>query len=82
MGLEVGMELEFENSVLAKLRRLPPEKQREVLDFVEFLERKNAPSRSLQNPQGAFADLRVSLSADEIDQTRQEAWGEFPRADV
>ena len=33
--------MSVEESVLEKLRELPPERQREVLDFVEFLESKS-----------------------------------------
>ena len=32
--------MNIEEAVLEKLRELPPERQREVLDFVEFLEGK------------------------------------------
>ena len=74
--------MELENDVLLRLRRLPPEKQREVLDFVEFLERKSAAPESLQSLQGAFADLRVNLSSEAIDEARKEAWSDFPRADI
>jgi hypothetical protein len=38
------MASEIERSVISKLKRLPPERQREVLDFVEALERKGAAS--------------------------------------
>jgi hypothetical protein len=34
-----------EQDLLVKWRSLPKEKQEEVLDFVEFLHRKNSPSR-------------------------------------
>jgi hypothetical protein len=34
--------MSLEGSFLEKLRQLPPDKQREVLDFVEFLQKKNA----------------------------------------
>ena len=41
----------IEQQVLEKLRDLPPEKQKEVLDFVNFLKEKNGgakkPLRSL-----------------------------------
>ena len=37
---------QIEQTVLAKFRTLPPDKQQEVLDFVEFLERKSMASRA------------------------------------
>ena len=37
--------MSVEEAVVEKLRELPPERQREVLDFVEFLESKRQPQR-------------------------------------
>jgi len=67
--------------LVAKAKALPPEGQREVLDFVEFLETRlgrGTPHKSLS---GALADLGVDLSAEDIDPARREAWAEFPRRD-
>lgn len=76
------MASEFDKQILAKLKRLPPERQREVLDFVEFLERKSGPTSGRQPLRGIFADLGVSISAEEIDEARREAWSGFPREDI
>ena len=68
--------------LVAKAKALPPEGQREVLDFVEFLETRlgrGTPHKSLS---GALADLGVDLSAEDIDQARREAWADFPRRDL
>jgi hypothetical protein len=65
--------------LVAKAKALPPEGQREVLDFVEFLESRlgrGTPHKSLS---GAWADLGVDLSAEDIDQVRREAWAESSR---
>lgn len=48
----------IEESVIQKLRGLPPERQREVLDFVEFLETK-APQAS--SPKMSALELAGSL---------------------
>ena len=72
----------IEQTVLEKLRALPPDKQQEVLDFVEFLERKNgvkSPRRSLM---GLCADLGIHISTEDIDEARREMWGNFPREDI
>lgn len=74
--------MELEQRVVNTLRQLPAEKQQEVLDFVEFLARKShapVPRRSIE---GIFANLGVSLSAEEIDETRKDAWSGFPRDDI
>jgi hypothetical protein len=68
-------------SLIEKLATLPPEKQQEVLHFVESLEESPTPSpqRSLK---GLWADLGVDLSAEDIDEARREMWGDFPREDI
>ncbi len=71
----------LEQTVLDKLRHLPPEEQREVLDFVEFLHerRRQTPFRGVK---GLWADLDVQIGADEIDEARREMWGRFLREDI
>ena len=77
------MASEIEQSVISKLHRLPPDRQREVLDFVEFLEGKSKrPSVQPQSLCGIYAHLGVSISAEEIDEVRREAWSGFPREDI
>jgi Protein of unknown function (DUF2281) len=69
----------IEQQVLEKLRELPPEKQKEVLDFVDFLKEKNgtrAPRRSLL---GLWSDLNIRITEDDIAEARREMWGNFPR---
>jgi EAL domain-containing protein (putative c-di-GMP-specific phosphodiesterase class I) len=69
----------FEEKVLEKLRNLPPDKQEEVLEFVDQLKEKNgskAPRRSLL---GLWADLGVHITAEDIADARREMWGNFPR---
>jgi hypothetical protein len=74
--------MSIEEAVLEKLRALPIEQKREVLDFVEFLSRKNGqrlPRRSLK---GLWADLNVDITAEDIAEARREMWGNFPREDI
>lgn len=70
----------IEEVLIGKLRILPPEKQQEALDFVEFLEQKNKlakrPRRSLL---GLCADLNVSITEEDIAEARKEMWSNFPR---
>jgi hypothetical protein len=53
-------------SVLEKLQTLPPNKQQEVLDFVEFLEQKSAPMRPRRSCLGLFADQGIQITEEEI----------------
>jgi len=68
--------------LLERLRALPPDKQRELLDFAEFLGQRavvRTPRRSLE---GLCADLGVRITEDDIADARREMWGGFPRDDI
>ncbi len=65
--------------IAEKLKNLPPDKQREVLDFVEFLQGRASEKRSRRSLRGLWADLGVDLTAEQIEETRREMWGSFPR---
>ncbi len=70
-----------EQAVLEKLRELPPEKHQEVLDFGEPLQQKSEPKRPRRSLMGLWADLDVKITREDIDEARQEMWGNFPRED-
>jgi len=75
--------MRIEKSVLEKLLKLPVEKQKEVLDFVESLEKKTEPSRQRRRSlKGLWSDLGAEVSAEDIAEARREMWGGFPRGDV
>ncbi len=59
-------------SVLNKLLKLPVEKQKEVLDFVEALERKTNQQRPRHSLKGLSADLGVQVLADDFAEARRE----------
>ncbi len=71
-----------EQILIKKWRILPPEKQQEVLDFVEFLEQKNFQKKTRRPLKGLCTDLGVSISEEDIDEIRKEMWGNFPRKDI
>jgi hypothetical protein len=63
----------IEQRVVEKLRQLPPEKQKKVLDFVDSLkDQQNAQRRSLL---GLWSDLNVHVTEDDLAQARREMWG-------
>ena len=66
--------------IAERARELPPEKQREVLDFVEFLRVARSPKRMLRDVAGLWAGF--DISAEDIDEMRREMWGTFPRDDI
>lgn len=69
----------IEQAVLDGLRQLPPARQVEILDFVEFLRHKAIPHAGHRNPIGMFAHLNVKITEDDIAAARDELWGNFPR---
>jgi Protein of unknown function (DUF2281) len=69
----------IEQQVLEKLRDLPPEKQEEVLEFVDSLARKNGSKQPLRNLRGLWKDLNITITDEDIREARREMWGNFPR---
>src|SRR5208282_2706396 len=70
----------IEQQVIEKLRDLPPEKQKEVLDFVDFLKEKNGgPKKPRRSLRGLWADLNINITEEEIAEAGREMWGNFPR---
>jgi EAL domain-containing protein (putative c-di-GMP-specific phosphodiesterase class I) len=69
----------IEQQVLEKLRDLPPEKQKEVLDFVDQLKETNGPKKPLKSLLGLWKDLNFHVTEEDIAEARREMWGNFPR---
>jgi hypothetical protein len=69
----------IEQLVLEKLRDLPVDKKKEVLDFVDFLRKKNGTKKKLRSLRGLWKDLDIKITEEDIAQARREMWGNFPR---
>jgi hypothetical protein len=69
----------IEQQVLEKLRDLPPEKQKEVLDFVDYLKEKDSPNKPRNSLLGLWADLNFHVTEEDITEARREMWSSFPR---
>ena len=72
----------IEEAILEKLRGLPPVKQQEVLDFAEFLTAKPETKQPRHSMRRLCADLKVSISEEDIAEVRREMWKNFPRDDI
>jgi hypothetical protein len=73
----------LEQSILEAVRSLPPDKQQEVLEHAKRLQAEGVAPRPRKSMHGLWADLGISsLSAEEIDEARREAWKGFPRDDI
>jgi hypothetical protein len=68
--------------VAEKTKNLPPDKQQEVLDFVEFVRGRTPVPRPRRSSEGLCADLGVDITEEDIAQARREMWGNFPREDI
>jgi hypothetical protein len=66
--------------IAQKTSALSPEKQQEILDFVEFIELRGSPKGPLRSLDGLWQGF--DLSSDDLEKTRQEVCGDFPRADI
>ena len=81
MSLEEGRGRVSTTELIAqKTSALSPEKQQEVLDFVEFLQLREAPKRPLRGLDGLWQGF--DLSSDDLEKTRRDLWGDFPRTDI
>ena len=65
--------------ILEGIRELPPDKQREVLGFVESLKDSTEPAKPLRGLEGLWADMGFDITEEDIAQARREMWGNFPR---
>ena len=72
----------IEQDIVSKLQKLSRERKLEVLDFLDFLGKKQMPKRSLRSLKGLWADLGVHTTEDDIVGARREMWGSFPRTSI
>ena len=66
--------MSLEQSILEVIRTLPPEKQQDVLRHAHRLREETAAREPFRPVKGLWADLRISLSAEEIEENRREMW--------
>ena len=64
-------------SVFEKLKKLSPENQQKVADYIASLQ--NGPPVKMINPWGLFSGRGIHVTAEEIEEARCEMWSKFPR---
>lgn len=74
--------MSLEQAILEIVHELSPDKQRELFDYVSRLRTGGAKKPPFRSVEGLWADLGISLSAEEIDETQREMWRNFPREDI
>jgi phage-related protein len=69
-----------QQTVFDKLQTLSPDKQAEVLNFIESLSQLNKPEQSRQSLKGIWAGL-TNISEEDIAEARRELWANFSSDD-
>lgn len=65
------------NEVAEKVRSLPPEKQQEVLEFVDALHHQPVTQKPLFNPEGIWEGRGCDIPPEELAEARREMWDRF-----
>ena len=72
----------LEQQILDSLRALPADKQQEVLNHVQHLRNEaSQPRQPRKSGRGLWDELKIDVSAVDIDDARREMWKNFPRDD-
>ena len=74
--------MSLEQAILKEVQALPPEKQREIYDHARRLRAETTKTPPFKSVEGLWADLGISLSAEEIEENQREMWKNFPREDI
>ena len=74
--------MSVEQAILEAIKALPTDKQQEILSHATRLRDEAIPRKPFKSVKGIWADLGISLSAEEIDENRREMSKNFPREDV
>jgi hypothetical protein len=68
--------MSIEDTILEKVRSLPPGKKAEVLEFVSGLEATVRPP--FRSPKGILSDLNFEVTEEDLAKARGEMWSDFP----
>ncbi len=71
--------MSLEQAILDAVRALPAEKQQEILSHAARLRDESVKRRPFKSVKGLWANLGISLSADEIEQNQNDMWKNFPK---
>ena len=74
--------MSVEEAILDAVRALPAAKQQELLIHATRLRRETVAGKPLKSVKGLWADLGISLSAEQIDLNQREMWTRFPAEDI
>lgn len=69
----------LDQQILENIHSLSVEQKRDVLNFIQLLNKKSMIKRPRRDIKGLCADLKIQITEADIDEARQEMWGNFPR---
>jgi len=61
-------------ALIKAVNTLPKPRQQEVLDFAEFLGKKEKPKTNRRSMQGVLAEKSITFSPDDLRKERNEMW--------
>ena len=59
-----------------------PDKQREILAHAEKLRGESQVLKPRWSGRGLWADLNITLTAEDLEENQREMWKSFPRDDI
>lgn len=62
------------DTLIEKVNALPKVRQREVLDFAEFLGEKEKPKMPRRSMQGILAGMNINFTEEDLREARNEMW--------
>jgi hypothetical protein len=74
--------MNVEETVLDGLKKLPLIKQKEVLDFINFLHHKSEKKSEYKSLNGFWSNYASNITDNDIKEIRKEMWADFPRGDI
>ena len=74
------MPMNLERELLNRVRTLPSEQQREVVELVNRLQRTRSFPKKGKSLAGLWTKYNIDLSEDDLKKVRTEMWAKFPRA--
>ncbi|MEA5490255.1 MULTISPECIES: DUF2281 domain-containing protein [Pseudanabaena] len=69
----------IEETLIAVIKTLSPEKQQALLEFAEFLQAKTASKTPSKSIKGLWANIDINLTEEDLSTTRKEMWANFPK---
>ena len=74
--------MSLEQRILKAIRALPVEQQQEILNHAARLRDEAGRKTPFKSVRGLWADLGISLSAEEMEGNQRDMWRNFPREDI